>query len=102
MKIKTIDVNFMEWFDRVNGNSYCAGTVTLNYGTKQQKVLACPFEYGYGDFYKQAAMNRLHEEGLVPSGRLALWRYCEEQRIILRTHIERGCRKRELKAISQD
>jgi len=39
MKIKTIDVNVKEWFDKVNGNSYFAGTVSLNFGMKTQKII---------------------------------------------------------------
>lgn len=36
-KIKTIDVTALEWFDKANGNSYFAGTVTINFGMKSQR-----------------------------------------------------------------
>ena len=34
MKVKTIDVQVKEWFDKVNGNSYFAGIITINFGMK--------------------------------------------------------------------
>jgi hypothetical protein len=43
MKIKTIDITALEWFDKVNGNSYFSATVTLNFGMKDQKILPCLF-----------------------------------------------------------
>ena len=33
-QIKTIDVNCLEWFDKINGNSYFAGEIIVNYGRK--------------------------------------------------------------------
>ena len=35
--IKTIDVNCKEWFDKLNGNSYFAGTISINYGLKRMQ-----------------------------------------------------------------
>ena len=96
-KIKTIDVNFKEWFDKVNGNSYCAGIVTINYGMKSARTLKCHFEYGYGEHYIDIASRRLVDAHLITKDRMtALWRYCEENNIILRANIQRGCLKREL------
>ena len=100
MKIKTIDANFLEWFDKANGNSYCAGTVTINYNMKDEKTLVCPFQYGYGDFYTQAAMERIREAKLAKEDDRPLWRFCDDHDIILRAGIERGCLKRDLKAIA--
>ena len=52
MKIKTIDVNCKEWFDKINGNSYFAGTVTLNYQMENETKFILPFQYGNGEHYK--------------------------------------------------
>lgn len=97
IKIKTIDVNCKEWFDKVNGNSYFAGTVTINYGMNTQKSYVMPFQYGYGSQYE-------HEAGIVLKNNkviklddyTALWQYCNKNKIILRCNIQRGCKKREL------
>ena len=37
LKIKTIDIQAKEWFDKVNGNSYFSANVTINYGHENQK-----------------------------------------------------------------
>lgn len=99
--MKTIDVNFKEWYDKANGNSYCAGTVTIDYGTPEEKTLACPFGYGYGDFYMQAAKEALEDAGVIPeqSGGY-LWRYCEENGVELRHNLETNCSRRSLMSIS--
>ena len=31
-KLKTIDIQAKEWFDKANGNSYFSGEITLNFG----------------------------------------------------------------------
>lgn len=102
--MKTIDINAREWFDKVNGNSYFAGTVTVDFGTPEEQTFNMPFQYGYGDQYKQKAGAVLDKAGLLPdveryqSGCIQpLWSYCRDRGIILRSHIQTGCRKRDLK-----
>jgi len=98
MKTKTIDINAKEWFDKVNGNSYFAGTITLNYGMKSEKIILLPFQYGYGDFYMQEAKAVLTEHNHVSCEYMqGLRRYCKENNIILRSTKQRNCKKRELK-----
>ena len=102
--MKTIDVNAKEWFDRVNGNSYFSARVTVDYGLKTEKSYVLPFRGGYGDHYidtancylsgKNIIDNPRHENGT----RLALWRYCKENNIILRTSKETECLKRDVLA----
>lgn len=53
----TLTVIGKEWFDRANGNSYCAVRVFWN----GDLVATAPFQYGYGEFYKQAAREALGE-----------------------------------------
>jgi hypothetical protein len=93
MDINTIDINAKEWFDRINGNSYFAGSIVLNFGQDSQIKFTMPFEYGYGDFYIQKAMQTLNDAGLIEA------KYTSELRdlgIILRTNMQRNCKKREL------
>ena len=33
--LKTIDIKTLVWFDKVNGNSYFAQTITLNFGMEK-------------------------------------------------------------------
>ena len=92
-QVQTIDINALEWFDKVNGNSYFAGYVTINYGQLDAQKINMPFQYGYGDSYQYAAMTLLKEKGFTDA------RYMQdlrEQNIILRYNIQRGCKKREL------
>jgi hypothetical protein len=102
MKVKTIDVNAKEWFDKYNGNSYFSAVVTTNYGTKQQKTYNLPFQYGYGEHYIDIANQLLIKEGVVNTKRNdngsynPLWQYCRDNKIILRTYKQENCKKREL------
>lgn len=56
MKIKTIDVQAKEWFDRTYGNSYFSMNVTVNYGMKNATTFYVPMQYGYGDHYRDMAI----------------------------------------------
>ena len=92
-KVRTIDVNAKQWFDRINGNSYFAGSIVLNFGQEDQKQFSMPFQYGYGDYYLQKALETLQESEYIPT------KYSSELRdlgIILRTNMQRNCKKREL------
>jgi hypothetical protein len=99
--IKTIDINALNWFDKVNGNSYFAGKVTLNYGLPDKKSFKMPFQYGYGDHYIDVAGELLQRESLVnlkTGGKynIRLWQYCRDNNIILRTTKHENCKKKEL------
>ena len=41
--IKTIDINAKEWYDKINGNSYFAGYVVVNKGTKTENIFIMRF-----------------------------------------------------------
>ena len=99
MKVKTIDIDAKEWFDRINGNSYFSATVTVNFGMKNAKSYKLLFQYGYGEQYIQAAKEVLTEQGLINPTSIPftpLWQYCRDNNIILRTHKQENCLKREL------
>lgn len=95
-KISTIDINALEWFDKVNGNSYFAGTVTVDYGMPNEQTFKMPYQYGYGNQYEQEAKEILFNAGLIPVKSLYELR---ELGVIIRSNIQRGCKKSELKNI---
>lgn len=93
--VKTIDIQAKEWFDKVNGNSYFAGLVTVNYGMKDAKEFIMPFQYGYGDAYRYEAMMVLKREFFNIPETDNLQPLLKD--VIIRYDIVRGCKKRELK-----
>lgn len=83
-KPKSILVIGRRWFDKANGNTYCASKVYVN----GRHVITNDYEYGYGDYYVDAANDALAEQGYIDnpktgaSGlRTPLWRYCDENNI---------------------
>lgn len=100
MKTKSIDIQSKEWFDKVNGNSYFAGTITLNNGTETEETFLMPFQYGYGSQYEQEAkaiLTQFNKISTEPFESLSM--YCQRVGIELNRNIQRGCLKRDLKAI---
>lgn len=102
-KIKTIDINAKQWFDKVNGNSYFSAIVTVNYGLKNETSISLPFQYGYGDHYKYEAFKALGTANIIKDRQHhnngsaeQLWAYCDARKIILRTNKQENCKKREL------
>jgi len=101
--INTIDVNAKEWFDNRNGNSYFAGTITLNYGEKTEETILMPFQNGYGSQYEEEAKAILTQQNKISADYgLNLLHHCKENNIILRSSIHENCLKRELKQIETD
>tara|TARA_R100001460_G_scaffold90467_3_gene132076 strand:+ start:533 stop:865 length:333 start_codon:yes stop_codon:yes gene_type:complete len=102
MRTKTVDINAKEWFDKVNGNSYFCGTVTLNYGMTNEETFLMPFQYGYGSQYEQEAKAILTYANKISPNYETLYSYCKRENIIFRSSIEKDCLKRELKQIEKD
>lgn len=99
MKIKTIDVNALEWFDKINGNSYFAGTIIINYGMKTAKTYTMPYQYGYGSQYEYEAFEILEKEGYFTDMNINhLWQV-KNHGIILRSNLQKNCLKKELKEV---
>lgn len=96
-KVKTIDIQAKEWFDKVNGNSYFSSIVTVNFGMKSEKQFNVPFEYGYGEQYKQESLLCLVSNKLIDTISSVKLR---EQGIILRSNIQTGCKKSEVKSFA--
>lgn len=93
--IKSITVIAGEWFDKVNGNSYFAGKVLVN----GVHAFNMPFQYGYGSYFEQAAMEGLIErgytKGLNHTGSLS--RFCREYGIAYDATKHDNQKMRELK-----
>jgi hypothetical protein len=100
MNIKTLDINAREWFDKVNGNSYFAGEIVINYGMADEARRIMPFQYGYGDKYMQEAGYILHKNNIftLPDN-MSLSRYCRDNNIILRNQKIKNCKKKDLTII---
>jgi len=92
-QVKTIDINAKQWFDKINGNSYFAGLITINFGQTDEESIKIPFQYGYGDSYRYEALKTLQCLGYITVNNTADLR---DQGIILRSNIEKNCKKREL------
>ena len=54
-KIKYV-ASAARWFDKVNGNTYHSVQITR---VRDSKVIYCPFQYGYGDQYRQTALEAM-------------------------------------------
>ena len=83
-----------EWFDRVNGNSYNRCKIYLN----GELVHVTLFQYGYGDYYLQAAQEWLQKNIFTDMGENEpLWRYCRDKRgMEYITHKQTNMLKRDL------
>jgi len=99
--VQTVDVVAYEWFDKVNGNSYFAATVTVNYGLKSEKVIKVPYQYGYSDAYRYEAIKQLIEQGLIiVADKEQPSHYIYSKLGITTTHRKiENCKKSELKNI---
>jgi hypothetical protein len=62
MKIKFI-ATAVRWFDRYNGNTYHSVRVTR---CRDGKTLTVPFSYGYGDHYRQSALEAMARAKWLP------------------------------------
>ena len=97
-KVKTIDIQAKEWFDRVNCNSYFSARVTVNFGMEDAEQIVLPYQYGYGEFYKSEAQRMLFSLGFMPPVTCRLSKQCREAGIILRASIQEKCLQRDVKA----
>ena len=61
-KIKTVDITAKEWFDKVNGNSYFSAEVIINFGMENSITLNVPYQYGYGEHYKDMAFQEIKKQ----------------------------------------
>jgi len=78
--MNTLHLSHREWFDRINGNSYFTCAIYVD----GKKVTVLPFQYGYGEHYKDMASQWLNSNGYT-SQCTPLWRYCEANKIAFTT-----------------
>ena len=89
--VQSITVIGKQWFDRVNGNTYCSADVIVD-----GKLYQSAYEYGYGDFYLQSAMAILQKAGVIVATEYCpLWQYCSDNGIVLHEYLF-DCKKSEL------
>lgn len=93
--INHISVHGKQWFDKVNGNSYCASRVTIYYSDNSETLIKTPFTYGYGNYYLQASGKELHKLGIIELPYLE--RFCRENNISLSCMKQDNCKKSETK-----
>lgn len=51
------------WFDKINGNTYHSVRVTR---VSDGKTIASPMQYGYGDHYRQTALEIMSKSNWIP------------------------------------
>ncbi|MFA5340565.1 MAG: hypothetical protein WC332_02195 [Clostridia bacterium] len=61
-KIKFV-ANAVRWFDKVNGNTYHSVNITR---VKDGKKIYCPMAYGYGEHYRQTALESMLKNSFIP------------------------------------
>lgn len=102
-KVKTLDIQAKEWFDKVNGNSYFSAQVTINFGMADEKTIFVPFQYGYGDQYLTQSAHQLQMAGLLPDETIySLTRWCRENNIELNYSKREKCLQRDVKAFGSN
>lgn len=84
-QLKHVHITALEWFDKVNGNSYFSAVVTL-IAKNETEEIKIPFQYGYGNHYEevclQAIFDRFPRCKEAKSRRTtALWRFVEDRKI---------------------
>ena len=66
---QTIDIHTYKWFDKINGNTYFAQKIILNYGQDGELTVYNPFQYGYSS-YDHVALEFLRKQGIpIPENR---------------------------------
>ena len=103
-KIKTIDVQAKEWFDKTYGNSYFSARITINYGMKTERTIVMPWRYGYGDHYRDVAFQELKKRGYFKDSEdnISYWRTYDRLGIIARHSKQENCLKRDMIAFGTE
>lgn len=97
-QLKTIDVTTLVWFDKTCGSSYFAQEITLNYGLENVEVYKNTFKYGY-DSYQHEALDFLGKNvfpEFKDSKAYEIFKFCDDNNIVVRSNTHRNCKKREL------
>lgn len=96
-EIKTIDIKTLTWFDKINGNTYFAQEITLNFGLDNETEIINPFKYGYSSF-EHYAFDAI-KKYLSINENIISFNFIRENNIIVRSSTNKSL-KRELLALS--
>ena len=97
-EVNELSVIAKEWFDKTYGNSYFSCQITIN-GTDK---IYLPFQYGYGDFYLEAAKRVLIDNGYTQFNvNEALCYFCRENNIYFFNTKYENCLQRDVKAFGK-
>jgi len=96
--LKTLDIECLKWFDRVNGNTYFACKISCNTGLKNEIKFNIPFQYGYGDHFYDVSAKKLKEYGITEYN-LYRWQDRQDSKVITRINVYDNCKQKELKAL---
>lgn len=94
LKIHTVDIAAKEWFDKINGNSYFAAQIIINYQLENETYTYLPFQYGYGGQYEQEAISTLKDLGYTTC---KSFKELREAGAIIRSNKTDKCLLREVK-----
>lgn len=99
-----INLTIGQWFDRTYGNTYTGGKMLVCFDDGSSESINIPFQYGYGQYWNQAALERYLE---VVEGRRRdrsdppyLTSYCRHRNIAVYSHVMEGMKKRDLMELS--
>lgn len=59
-------VHGRRWFQKSAGNTYCSASASVYFSDGTSESVTVPRQYGYGDFYLQAATDALERAGFLP------------------------------------
>jgi len=96
--INTIDINCLEYTDKHYGNSYFIAQITTNYGQSTQGHYKTDYQYGYGSQYEYESLKVLKCVYDIKTNTNALWKFCADNGIILRTTKE-SATQRQIKEV---
>ena len=63
--MKLFTVIACRWFDRLNGNTYHSVRCIRH---SDGQTIYGPFRYGYGESYRQTALDEMYKAGWLPEG----------------------------------
>lgn len=61
--MKKFTCEVVKWFDKTNGNTYHSVKITRH---KDNKILVVPFQYGYGEHYRETTLEAMFNVGWLP------------------------------------
>jgi hypothetical protein len=61
---KEFTAHAVKWLDKINGNTYHSVRIIRH---ADGETLYCPFQYGYGEHYRQTAIEAMHKAEWIPA-----------------------------------